>query len=184
MKYIHFLVVLAMSSPVFAEPSPVFRHLLTDPVSMLDWGLYRLREALDDIEFENLDERLHSRRSDAWYDWERNRVILHYTIYLNKASSNVGSAKEACSQITEHLRTVWGHKFTNIWNVSTFFEHSGFSRKSRPENFSNTIQNATYIEITAFGTDKSSPPYPPYSQLLICENPLMGKGVFSSESTD
>lgn len=184
MRYVSFLIVFAMSSPVFSEPSTTFRHLLTEPVSMLDWGVYRLEAALKDIEFENLDNQLHNRYSNAGYDWDRNRLEIHYALYLNKASSDVDTAKEACSRITERLRMVWGNQLPIASNIASFFEHSGFTSKNKPDDFSNEIQGSTYIEIEIFGTNKSSPPYYPYSKILICENPLMGKGVLSLEPTD
>ena len=136
------------------------------------------------IEFKNLDNRLHNRYSDAGYDWDTNRVTLRYTIYLNKESSDIDSAKEACSQITERLRSVWGDQYPYARNVASHFEHTGFTSKRKPENFSTAIQNATHIKIEAFGTQKTSPPYFPYSKLLICENRLMDTKLFMSEPTD
>jgi hypothetical protein len=45
------LIALLLSSGAIAEPSPEVKYLMNEPMTMWDWGIYRLENVLED----NLD---------------------------------------------------------------------------------------------------------------------------------
>src|SRR2546427_13041601 len=81
------LLLFYLASQSYAEPSPTVRKLMNEPVSLFEYGLYKLEKRLESIDFSdehygynNPENRLLSQpkstSSEVYYEWGRNRIII------------------------------------------------------------------------------------------------------------
>lgn len=138
------LAFVAMGSAQ-AEPGPNVTLLMNTPTSLLSFGLYRLDEMLD----ENLGYRgirtfvtpLSGRMAystTAYYDWDRNRIVLRAMDFEDKPD---GWDREAeCAQVVAAVRSLGGIQLSGELSVylkqsifSDYFMPIGYSTKSLEE---------------------------------------------------
>jgi hypothetical protein len=183
MRYFIFLVLVTVPCLASAEPSKTFRYLMDEPVTMFEWGIYKLNIYTNSIKFKNID--LINSNSSIGYDWDKNRLKIEFVVYPKYAGLNKVSAIEICKLATTQVRKAFGTEFKNdlrsVFGVSKFFEHEGFVNKSRPDKLMEEVEHSTKIIINVYANKSDEPPF---SQLLSCESPLMGKDVLIIENTE
>jgi len=61
------------------------KYLMNEPVSMWDWGIYRLDKYFEDLHIEGAQYLFY------WthYDWDGNILILNFTVGIGLTPSNV-----------------------------------------------------------------------------------------------
>ena len=148
-----------------ADPSPVIRKLMHDPVSMLDLGLYRMSQYLQ-ASFEAAGQAGDS--PSAFYDWGANRIIV--------AASLIGGvpridAQKTCDERINEVRrdfyVVNGDVPTDLVAWEGFFEHHGFATKDSPNEKAliEELPKLVHLRIWIFGTGWRA----------RCEAPLLGR---------
>jgi len=75
-----FLLLLASFQISHAEPTKAVTYLINEPVSMLDWGLYKLKEELDVHAWDRINNSTPS--AHATYDWNSNRIRIIFSYYF------------------------------------------------------------------------------------------------------
>lgn len=170
------LLVFFMVIPTigYGEPSAAVRYLMDEPVTMFDWGLYRLRRIVDQFKFENLD--LDNLQSYINYDWDQNSLrIVFYAQTKDRVDKT--SAKKICETITAKISSTFGGEIKdkelrrNI-SIATLFEHGVFENRDKPDNFVEKIEKITKIEVNVF--TRKTINSPASKKILFCSSPLIG----------
>lgn len=175
MRLIVLLVVfMVIPTTGYGEPSPTVRYLMDEPVTMFDWGLYRLRRIIDQFQFENLN--LHNIHSYITYDWDQNRLRIVFYVQT-KETVDKASSKKICKNITAKISSTFGGEIRdkglrrNI-SIATLFEHRAFENRDKPDNFMEEIEKITKIEVSVF--TRKTINSPANIKILSCESPLIG----------
>lgn len=180
-KLFLFISFLIITTNVYGEPSRTFRYLMDEPLTLFEWGLFKLEKYTDQIKFKELD--LISNHSNIRYDWDKNRLEIEFIVYPKYKNLSKMPAKEICKKAISHVRESFGtqHKSDTraLLSVSRFFEHTGFTNKTRPKNLMEEVENSAKVQIKVYGnkTDK-----PPYKNIASCEGSLMGKEILFLEN--
>jgi len=175
---------LVVSRQVAAAPDNTARFLMADPVSAMDWGLYRLETRLDSSAREWSVAKDLAIVLNAYpmvsvtYDWDENKVgiLWLYTI------KNVGESRirEACAQLVKHTRTTLlvdtdtgkplGGAHTGIAHL---FEHRGYTPSKKPKSLERDIDRMIYIKVTLM----LSPRKDSKAAQIECQGPLLSREV-------
>jgi hypothetical protein len=110
--YINALTILAIVTavgvvalPATADPNPTIRHLMDEPVSMLDWGMQRLQQQLEQdftpmTRIGVIDGG--SPGFDAVYDFDKNEIRVE--LAFGSDAIYTTSTVDACMQALTELR--------------------------------------------------------------------------------
>lgn len=184
--------------------SEAIQYLIDEPVSMLDWGLYKINKELDDY-FSRINEGSVNELS-AGIDY--NIAEEKIQINLIGRADNLQEAKEVCIININRIREMFGintetgeidplHRFWDKFGISeeikpdfkssflhSYFEHSGWNKFAEDESYEPIPDNlrqeldaitTIYSIITYKNSNDSS------SASLVCRADLVGKKILGME---
>lgn len=160
---------MSQTSPAIAGPDATVNDLMSEPLSLLDWGIWRTAEYLDGKEG----------RPGAWaeYDFDSNTIqIQSYALYEDANEAEVSGYKELCADWIAKVRTASGvnsdtgephGKYTFF---SGFFRHQGYIRGEQSESDERLKDLDKKFRVRfEIRTDY-------WTAVVRCEAPLLGKG--------
>jgi hypothetical protein len=158
-----------------AEPTPTVQYLMDTPVSMFDFGIYKLNKyfySIRDI-FTFLKHKPLSATVD--YSYDQNRIIISFWYADNEnglkdydikklISDRIKGIKAYCFNLDETGKPLSDES----GRVSRFFIHPGYEIKNRPKKIWKELEEITEIHVNlSLGTD-----------LFKCKSPLIGNKVY------
>lgn len=168
--FIIIAIIVSVSAQGKAEPSKEVYWLMNEPVSMLEWGLYRLNS---EIEF---DERIMSIISGTkpyarWiYDYENNEIQLQIVYYVDNFEKKI--MREKMKESIEYIKV----QFPVAKNIGStilhsYFTHDYYEDANRPKSIGKHIDKITKIVIIAkYSKTKSYKCYSPLVEdKIYCE---------------
>jgi len=183
-------------SQICAEPSPTVRKLMDEPVSLFEYGLYKLEKMLQNIDFS--DEHYHynnpenrllsqpqSTYSEVYYEWNRNRIVIRlHATPENPEKLSALSAKDICKRLTERVRGLFQTHLKNndFYGVYRYFAHQSFTNITEQEKINRIkeIENMVYIKVDV-SNKIISPGLIKYDIMISCESPLMEKDIYYTD---
>jgi hypothetical protein len=177
------LFILFSVNVSMAEPTANIKYLLSDSVSMMDFGLYKIENKLEK-ELDNPDRYGLNRETIvsvvSIYDWDKNRIII--SVHVRKATSQE-QAKRWCKTIVTLVKTNLnvnpdtGEAFSLFKNSGAlyfwFFNHAGYTKKSEPKELYKELDNITVIDVE-FEIEGMK-------DLFKCETPLLSNKIMYQE---
>ncbi len=176
------LALVLLTTPILAEPSPSISYLMNEPVSMLDWGIYRLQSL---IEYQGVIEApvetFQKQICLVLYDWDTNRLRLSFMIYPRFRSLQKTPAKQVCSSIVMRIRQIFGcapgwESTRRITGIGTHFHHRFYEKKDYPETLDRDIEAITYIDVRVNGSRTGQAPFD-QAVSCACEGSLLGPEI-------
>jgi hypothetical protein len=136
---------------VNAEPSASVKYLMNQPVSAMDFGLYRLGQELSsDLGTNNGWSRV---TATASYDWNRNRIVVTM-LSLAPNATTAATAKKYCRTVIDLARQdagvspVTGTVLPDTATVASLFLPDSFPNTDQPENISDELLSIIEIRVT------------------------------------
>ncbi|WP_415906389.1 hypothetical protein ACMXYX_01090 [Neptuniibacter sp. QD72_48] len=152
-KHIVLIVCLSTSLVSNAEPDSTARYLINEPLSMLEWGIYRIQKKLD-------EDRLfpHHSVSPSYkvveYDWDRNEILIRANIYPSHEHVTEEGINSICQRVHSLLRASFHwHKSDDVrsWDgIASYFNHTGYVNTRRPKSFQRDIESNTAFKVTVY----------------------------------
>lgn len=152
-------IFLASLTQVHAEPTPVVRYLMGEPVSAFDFGLYRLGEHLswEQARLKGFELPVQV-RTVAFYMWDENRIHLLVSVFPQVRELTPAAAKSACREAGSVVRYASGidpdtgepYKSNPIFNVSRLFQSESHSKARAPENIPSELLAIMELRIEVF----------------------------------
>jgi len=140
------LSILLLGTFAIAEPSKAFKYLMNEPVSMLDFGIYRLEHELrtnkPKLEIAN-NKYISSSNFIVHYNWNSNKIKVGGNIELSIKDKII--AKDICKNYIKELKQTI--KFIFLINHDDYFVHSGYTNNKKPENLIQEIQNNIIYQV-------------------------------------
>jgi len=172
-KAIVLLLLLAgLAAPVWAEPDETSGFLINDSVSMLDFGLYRLENAVNALRQELFIKFEPPYSSFVDYSWDENRIVIVLS-YGNPGNPPIKEIKADIKTVVAALKKKFGVKPNGqplqqggSSTVADFFVHKGFNRKSMPPDMRQKIDRLVEIKVVFYVQN--------YSRYFECRNRLVG----------
>jgi hypothetical protein len=126
------LLLVLLSSQIKAEPSTTAKYLMTDYVSLFEWGLYRIEGDLASMKFEKIDT-IFRNLSSVDYNWDSNRIAIDMTVYPSFQKLKSLGEKEVCrivlTEIKEHFGFGYEKEVRSLFGIERYFKHKGFVKK-------------------------------------------------------
>jgi hypothetical protein len=139
------MILLLSVGVCTGEPDAVMKYLMNEPVSMLDWGLFRLDKGL-------IDPILSDKgvMASSGYNYSQNKIIINISIidYPDKKKKSAKEIKESCRETIDFVKTVLKQVPLDV-----YFIHEGFAKKDAPKITSEHIR--WLVEIYCSGTHES-----------------------------
>lgn len=178
-----FMLMAVLLFPVaetcVGEPSPTVQYLMNEPVSMFDWGMYKLTLYLNQ-EFRDRYQKKISTfapRITVHYDADSNKIQIS-ALMLYKKFPNKGEARTYCEEIFKYIRglLVFEKGSTKrpvpanapLTTLGSYFGQHGEHHKNKPENIEKELSNNT--QLIAVVMDK-------FDQPVIGKAPLLGSEI-------
>lgn len=138
------------SRTAVAEPDSVVKHLMDDPVSMLDWGNLALERALE----ERLSFAFAPVNVVASYVWASNRIEIHIIVPQNETATTeeahkLGSALFGAAREDLRLGTVEG----SYAILGGLYSHAGFQRGDEPSDIGRRLANIVELHFMTYTRD-------------------------------
>jgi hypothetical protein len=166
-----------------AEPTPTISYLMKTPVSMLDFGIFKLEKELDEWADRIFgDARIVNNRPltkvEYLYSSNRIKIKLSYTFTGEKAEKDIQKV-DVKSEIIRVLKRLKFLKFglslktqkpvkDYCSTIDRFFSHQGYVLKNEPKNLGKELDQITKIYVELWnGKD-----------WVKCKSPLIGNKVY------
>lgn len=172
-----FVLLMLFCVPASAEPTSKIRYLMNDSLTVWDWGMYRLSQAVAGLNEPETTVRL---TTTVNYNWDSNRIII-FSFPLGYQAKNVGAGKDFCESAINMIRASLGINgdngepyFGENSILVHYFSHTGYEKTDRPEELADELDSI--IELSATIGIKGS------QESIKCQGDLADKDVLFSES--
>ena len=140
MKHLILTISLILgATTASAEPSSGVSALMERPMSMLDWGMYRLQK-----ELEASDSRTY-----VSYSWDNNEILVSNYSGLSSKVSSMEEAKQNCDKRFAawdiELLILDGKEQYGFCSICSYFNHNGFSYKAFDEVIKDVKERIYYV---------------------------------------
>lgn len=171
------LLLLLSITIARAEPSPIVSRLMNEPMSMLDYGLWRTELELRQF-FREVDRIFISSR----YDWKSNRIHLDILLYQIPQSLQKMTPEKQCQEVIDSVQDFFGVDVktgkpvaqTKQTLLGKSFTHNGFKGFdiSSAEMFSH-LDQITQLNISVNATSPTGSKQHSETRLYSCSRPLV-----------
>ena len=150
---------LTGSTSIRAEPGPVRRYLMNEPISLFDLGMLKLEvRALDWSNGRALEEMVAQYGTSSplftvRYDWDENRIYVQGHVF--EIVDDTATQKLFCNKLIEFI-SKWagvdpqtGEVFAGVQGYSQFageFSHMGYSNRNEPEDYLSRLDKIFVIK--------------------------------------
>ncbi len=152
------------ANQAIAGPDTISNHLMSDPVSMLDFGMYRMELRLGSTAY-------------VRYDWDDDEIVIFNVVFGFDGS--VSDAEVKCKRWVDEVRgmagIIDGEPFLENSFFADLFAHLAFDRKSAPDNLLLEIDKKFDLNMKVNFAMSAG------GSQITCTGPLIGKG-FSVEN--
>jgi len=153
------LLFAVLSVAVHAEPDSSVRYLTNEPVSLLEWGIYRLQNNLNTAPLDIPKQML---RVD--YDWSKNQLLLHLAVYPSFESLQKTPAKAVCESVVHKIKAHFGVErgyeiLRPSFGIGTFFHPQYFEKNNTPKTLDFDIEKITNIEVKVMTSKNDQAPF-------------------------
>ncbi len=183
------MIVLLLTSLVYAEPNTVTRYLTKTSVSLLDFAIYKLEERLNKLtisdvkeyEYKHKEKLLSSVKLEAEvsYDYDNNKInVFSRPDDMNFIAAGINEARNICEKIHRRIneKIQMGLMFDSI------FSHEGYKDKDQPDNLDDEVLKLIHFESKVKFREKDDDLKDP-APVLKCKAPIMSQEIFYSEQT-
>ena len=163
-------ILLSFAGIAHAEQTNTIRYLVSEPLTLLDLGIYRLNRLVNEDPYGS---------ANVTYDWENNKIIIHITIleHFVHTRRDVNSKKEAyvlVSRMVNSLRTKLGVNYqtgeidSGYTSLEKCFRpvHGG-KKKNEPESLKEDLFDMIEISVYFQGSNVT----------VKGKTPLKGTGI-------
>ena len=177
------LLGLFVVSNVYGQAAPGVLFILKQPVSILDFGLYRMAQDLDQwVQPQSFNLPKSSRTNyQLYYHKPSNKIRLQLDVRVPSSYLVEVSVKEdACTSVITSLRRYFhtaskgGRAMLNrersLKGIYKYFSYNGANESERPEKAMLDIEQATVIRATLI-------PGPKIKEAFRCSAPLTGEAI-------
>ena len=146
------LTALLLLLPVigFADPSPAIKYLMTDRLTMLEWGMFQMKMYLRDelilpLNYRNKDIGDSGAKITIHvnYDWEEDLITVNVLMGWGAFAADI---EERCKQALELTRK--SVKQSIIF--APWFEHRGFTPSNEPDDLLKDV--ASRVQLLCLGS--------------------------------
>lgn len=172
MKYFSALLLLfLLVSPAQADPNKTISYLMSEPMSMFDWGMYRLSRGVIGNYYANNEHVSNAGSLSVDYDWDKNIIVMHHTIYQKTESLKKISSRDLCKELIKSFK-FW-HK-APTQSLGKFFVHKDFRSKSEPANLVRDVESLIVISISIWASETGEPPF---KEICKGSSPLLSNEI-------
>lgn len=161
-----------------AEPTPTVLYLMKTPVSMLDYGIYRLDRFLKD-ESKKLINAKDEPDIEVNYNYDSNRIEIRFSYLIQTELSKDYNIKEEITWLIRKIKESYfgyDHKTGKPSEnrkpggsvIRRFFSHQGYEFKSKPKNLVEELEKITEIYVHVNYQDR----------LTKGKSPLIGNEIY------
>ncbi len=172
--------LLLIAQLVFGEPTEKISWLMNEPLTLFEWGIFKLEQKLNKHVKHKEMPNLHF---SVWYYWDRNRISIFGSSSHNEQKTEE-EAKRLCKEIiylVKHqfeinLQTGQPYEFFENSTLGVCFAHFGFKAVTRPEGIEKELDNITEI-IAQVHTYPDGEDW----KTIKCQAPLLGTQIMFVE---
>jgi len=169
------IVMLGVTVLSHADPSKPFRYLIDTPVTLLDWGTFKLEMWLNNF--------FPDTNSSVVYNWKDDKLVINLLPRNSEKSGDSNKLKSACKQhITKvqefvNKRPVNADQYPNFSFFDQFFSNKGFSQGQKPEKLGYLIEERVILRAFVYYEN----PNTKKRNTIWCECSLKGDSFSYSE---
>lgn len=148
-----FVLLFVLVQGAAAEPNQSVKFLMNQPVSLLDFGIYRLEKDLKKIKKELA--LYHALPFDIAvnYDWENNKILIRLT-YGYERNPPRKTIQKGVRHVIKQIRGFLGvdpkgkvfHK-RGFSKAADYFSHQGYIIQNRPEALEKDIDEMIVLNV-------------------------------------
>jgi hypothetical protein len=171
-KIINSVLLLMLLVPnAYADPNTTAQFLMDDPVSLLDFGVYKLENEIKVHRKALVIKRQPPHTVFVDYNWEENKIEIKLA-YGDVGNPPIAEIKREIITILGTLKKILGvspagkayHK-DGFSSVPEYFSHKGYISKNKPKNVEKEIDQLVEFKVVYYVQN--------YSRYFECKNSLI-----------
>ena len=175
---------LLYATSIRAEPGPVGRYLMKEPISLFDLGMLKLemlasnwpnRQAIKEIKAQYGVQPVFI----VYYNWDENRIYVQG--HIHDFVGDTAKRKLICGRLIAFISDIAGvdpqrgEIYSQLPGYSLFadeFEHRGYSNQAAPKDYKSRLDKIFVIRVFV-GEVQEKP--------ISCIRPLLSNAVYFEE---
>lgn len=166
------LIALVLAGAGCGKPGSNIGYLLNEPFSMLDWGIYRINQKLDEHELSAIDAK-----KKIIYDMDKNRfeILVSARRFKFFKAVNDSTARSFCEDAIGEIKQILsidhqtGKRMMPAFSMELFFWHPGSRNRGWPTNMGKSLEEITSVHVYM--------PMRPQGKRLSCSSDLLSTQV-------
>lgn len=170
MRKLIILIGCLLAGPAWAGPDKTIQWLMDEPLSLLDYGIYKIEQGLQE-RFRGEDIS-----SSAYYDWDSNEIRA--LLFVEVKYKDVSALKEECAIALDRMRVDAGNFDGELMSGeysdwADYFQHNGFTRNNAPKQVLKEIDKKIMLKVVMTRHRSKTG--------ISCQGPLLSTDVYFSE---
>ena len=169
------ILLAALVQVAGAEPDGSAKFLMDAPVSLLDFGIYKLEKDLKGLKKDLAVQRAFPFNIAVNYDWEKNNIVIQLT-YGYEGNPPPKTIRNGVRNVLKHIRGFLGvdpkgkvyHK-RGFSKAADYFSHQGYIIKNRPPALEKNIDQMIALSVIYSVQN--------FSRIFECRQMLTGSQV-------
>jgi hypothetical protein len=160
------------------ETSKTVRYLMSEPVSLFEWGMYRLESAAKALNWGGIDS-VNKHLATVDYEWSKNQLKIELVVYPRSSSLQKNTAKQICASIVKQTKSEFGvepgFEALRAWfGIGTFFSHKYFDKSDTPKSLGGDLEAITNLKVKVM-TSKSD--QAPFKEASSCSSDFLSREI-------
>lgn len=139
---------LMVGGPSWSAPNQASSYLINEPVSLLDWGMYKTEQFLESVEVdwwsEDFDPHVFNQ---VWYDWDRDRIVIDVQLTIKAGNPTRAQCASVLRKMVESSLVPFDTRKprptindgVSTWGVA--FAHSGYVAGNEPKDLGKKVDD-------------------------------------------
>jgi hypothetical protein len=173
--------MIAFAVTAQGQPSPTVRYLMNEPLTLFEWGMFRLQNGVEMMQWDGLDLiRPRPQIANVEYDWDKNQLMINLTIYPRYRSLQKSTPKKICGEVIHQMKGLFGvltpddKLLRDAMGVGSFFTHKYFRSPAAPQSLAADIERITNLRVDVMTSVTDTPPF---QQSQSCSSDLLKSEV-------
>ena len=184
MHYLLIIVLLLMNARVsLAAPGPITGRLMNEPLSMLDYGLWRT-----ELELKHFFNNIENIFVGTTYNWNKDQISIQVILYETPETLKDLAPDKQCRHVINSIKdfygidTSTGRPTASMENtlLGKSFVHNGFAGSDIPQTeLFSQLDKMTHINVSMMQENniKDSENITAHTNAISCEAGLLGKEI-------
>jgi hypothetical protein len=148
------LALFAMVAIIFltpnlsiAEPDHILKYLINEPVSLLDFGLFKMTSSIESwFKLPPIEKAINGRTvmTTLQYEYAHNKIHVDLYLFPEEVTGSAEESKQRSKDLLNLIKQIYGQI-----DLEGVFEHAGYEKSNKPKGIYENVKRITEFTVSS-----------------------------------